>query len=87
VTIADAQATTGGIGPWSGSWNRDDVIVFGRITSPLFRVPAAGGTPVPLTQLDAARQESAHFAPWFLPDGRHFLYAAVSDTNPQTRSV
>jgi Tol biopolymer transport system component len=87
VTIADAQATTGGIGPWSGSWNRDDVIIFGRITSPLFRVPAAGGTPAPLTQLDAARQESAHFAPWFLPDGRHFLYAAVSDVNPQTRSV
>jgi Tol biopolymer transport system component len=87
VTIADAQATTGGIGPWTGSWNRDDVIIFGRITSPLFRVPAAGGTPAPLTELDAARQESAHFAPWFLPDGRHFLYAAVSVTNPQTRSV
>jgi hypothetical protein len=44
VTIADAQGTTGGIGPWSGSWNKDDVIVFGRITSPLFRVSAAGGS-------------------------------------------
>ena len=87
VTIADAQATTGGLGPWSGSWNQDDVIIFSRLTSPLFRVSAAGGTPTPLTQLDAARQESAHFAPWFLPDGRHFLYAAVSDVNPQTRSV
>ena len=87
VTIADAQATTGGIGPWSGSWSRDDVVIFSRITSPLFRVPATGGTPVPLTELDATRQESAHFAPWFLPDGRHFLYTAVSDVNPQTRGV
>jgi Tol biopolymer transport system component len=73
-------------GPWSGSWNRDDVIIFGRITSPLFRVPAAGGTPAPLTELDVARREAAHFAPWFLPDGRHFLYAAISE-DAQTRGV
>jgi len=86
LTIADAQATTGGIGPWRGSWNRDDVIIFGRITSPLFRVSAAGGTPSPLTELGAARQETAHFAPWFLPDGRHFLYAAVTE-DPQNRAV
>src|SRR5262245_38350563 len=78
VTIADAQATTGGIGPWSGSWNRDDVIIFGRITSPLFRVSAAGGSPAKLTELDGTRHETAHFAPWFLPDGRHFLYVALS---------
>jgi Tol biopolymer transport system component len=86
VTIADAQATTGGRGPWSGSWNQDDVIVFGRITSPLFRVSAAGGTPAPLTDLDASRQETAHFAPWFLPDGHHFLYSAIS-RDPQKSGV
>jgi len=86
VTIADAQATTGGIGPWSGSWNTDDVIVFGRITSPLFRVSAAGGSPAKLTELDATRHETAHFAPWFLPDGRHFLYVALS-TDSNKRGV
>jgi eukaryotic-like serine/threonine-protein kinase len=86
VTIADAQATTGGIGPWSGSWNQDDVIVFGRITSPLFRVSAAGGSPVKLTELDGTRHETAHFAPWFLPDGDHFLYVALS-TDPEKRGV
>ena len=78
VTIADAQATTGGRGPWSGSWNQDDVIVFGRIGSRLFRVSAVGGSPVPLADLDETRQETAHFAPWFLPDGHHFLYVALS---------
>src|SRR5262249_10215335 len=65
-------------GPWNGSWNKDDVIVFGRITSPLFRVSAAGGSPVKLTELDGTRHETAHFAPWFLPDGNHFLYVALS---------
>jgi eukaryotic-like serine/threonine-protein kinase len=86
VTIADAQATTGGIGPWSGSWNKDEVIVFGRITSPLFRVSAAGGSPAKVTELDATRHETSHFAPWFLPDGRHFLYVALS-TDLEKRGV
>jgi eukaryotic-like serine/threonine-protein kinase len=86
VTIADAEATTGGRGPWSGSWNRDDAIVFGRITSPLFRVSAAGGRPVPLTELDETLHETAHFAPWFLPDGHHFLYSAIS-SDPQKSGV
>jgi Tol biopolymer transport system component len=86
VTIADAEGTTGGIGPWTGSWNRDDIIVFGRITSRLFRVSAAGGSPAKLTELDGTRHETAHFAPWFLPDGRHFLYVAVS-TDPEKRGV
>jgi eukaryotic-like serine/threonine-protein kinase len=86
VTIADAQGTTGGIGPWSGSWNKDDVIVFGRITSPLFRVAAAGGSPAKLTELDGTRHETAHFAPWFLPDGHHFLYIALS-TDSEKRGV
>ena len=84
VTIADAEATTGGRGPWSGSWNQDDIIVFGRITSPLFRVSAAGGVPAPLTYLDESRRETAHFAPWFLPDGRHFLYVALSSEGEKT---
>jgi len=36
--------------------------------------------------LDGARQETAHFAPWFLPDGRHFLYAGLS-TDPKKSGV
>ncbi len=84
VTIADAQATTGGRGPWCGSWNQDDIIVFGRITSPLFRVSAAGGSPTLLTDLDTTRHETAHFAPWFLPDGHHFLYVALSSDAEKT---
>ncbi|MCY4659109.1 MAG: protein kinase [Acidobacteria bacterium] len=62
---------------FGGSWNGDDVIVFGAATG-IMRVPAAGGTPVPLTTVDAARGELAHAAPRFLPDGRHFLYLRAS---------
>jgi serine/threonine protein kinase/Tol biopolymer transport system component len=75
--------------PGSGSWNGNDVIIFGRFDSPLFRIPAtpaSGGSPVQLTQLDKARDEIAHWAPWFLPDGRHFLYVAVS-SNPERSAV
>jgi len=86
VTIADAEAITGGRGPWNGSWNQEDVIVFGRITSPLFRVSAAGGTFAPLTHLDGTRYETAHFTPWFLPDGHHLLYVALS-TDPDKRGL
>src|SRR5262249_56799261 len=78
VTIADAQATTGGIGPWSGSWNKDDVIIFGRITSPLLRVSASGGSPAKLTELDGTRRQTAHFPPSVLPGGPHFPYLSLS---------
>ena len=64
--------------PIGGSWNRDDTIIFGSTTTGLWRVPASGGKPVPLTHLDSARQERSHELPMFLPDGRHFLYLANS---------
>ncbi len=70
-TICDAEVGLG------GTWNRDGTIVFApSATSPLFQVPASGGTPTPVTKLDTARHEVAHRYPSFLPDGRHFLYAA-----------
>jgi serine/threonine protein kinase len=60
-----------------GSWNRDDVILFTpRGDSPLFRVSSAGGAPSAVTSLDAKAGETAHVYPFFLPDGRHFLYLA-----------
>jgi len=62
-----------------GTWNRDDVVIFAPDNrGGLFRVPAAGGVPSPVTTLDASRQESTHRFPQFLPDGRHFLYFARS---------
>ena len=68
-TLCDAANGTG------GAWNRDGVIIFApNRVGGLYRVSAAGGVPAPLTTIDEKRQESTHRWPYFLPDGRHFLY-------------
>ena len=68
---------------YGGTWNRDNVIVFGS-QSGLFRVPAEGGTPEAITSLDGT--ETGHFWPSFLPDGRRLLYTA-SSADPSARAV
>ena len=58
-----------------GSWGPDGTILFTPTTNdPLFRVPASGGTPQPVTKLNVSRQEISHRWPQFLPDGKHFLF-------------
>jgi len=60
----------------SGTWNRQGSILFGSNGNPLYRVSAAGGEATPVTRLDQSRQETGHYFPSFLPDGRHFLFLA-----------
>jgi hypothetical protein len=66
-----------------GSWeNRRTAARNHRLapaTGGLSRVPAAGGEPVQVTALDSSRQEISHRQPELLPDGRHFLYVAISN--------
>jgi Tol biopolymer transport system component len=59
-----------------GSWNSDGTILFssGETGSGILRVSSGGGTPAPVTTPDPTRNEQAHRHPWFLPDGRHFLF-------------
>jgi len=60
-----------------GTWNQEGIILFSPgFSGPLHRVSAAGGVSSPVTVLDLARGENTHRWPWFLPDGRHFLYSA-----------
>ena len=63
LTLCDAPSFRG------GSWGSSRVIVFGGFGKGTFRVSAAGGSPTPVTI-----GTTDHRAPWFLPDGRHFLY-------------
>ena len=51
----------------------------------IWRVPATGGTPVQVTQLDTTRVDASHRFPVWLPDGKHFLFALWSN-NPRVRS-
>jgi serine/threonine protein kinase/Tol biopolymer transport system component len=64
--------------PYGGTWGKDGTILFAPTTvSPLFRVPASGGTLAAATELRSPRQTN-HRAPSFLPDGRRFLFYAVA---------
>ena len=77
ATICDAA------NPRGGSWSRDGVILFAPDTRVgLFRVPASGGAPVPVTKVDSA-SHTTHRWPAFLPDGKHFLYLAADHNDVQ----
>jgi Tol biopolymer transport system component len=58
------------------SWGPDDTIVFAKREpgTGLWRVPAAGGTPVQLTTPDKTRGELQHSWPEFLPGGAAVLF-------------
>jgi Tol biopolymer transport system component len=73
LTICEAPDARG------GTWNAEGVILFEpHFRLPLFRVAATGGKVAPVTKFDESRRETTHRFPWFLPDGKHFLYLAGS---------
>jgi Tol biopolymer transport system component/predicted Ser/Thr protein kinase len=69
LTLADAPNSRG------GSWSTRDVIVFAQNVGPLQRVAAGGGTPMPV--MATAHYPDSNRFPWFLPDGRHFLFETI----------
>jgi Tol biopolymer transport system component len=69
----------------AGSWGRNNLILYSPSpASPLHAITATGGTPRPVTTLDASSGDILHRSPFFLPDGRHFLYVAVSAREGET---
>ncbi|MGA2715640.1 MAG: protein kinase, partial [Bryobacteraceae bacterium] len=71
LTLADAPLGRG------GSWNTDGMILFAPGNNgPLLKVASSGGTPSPATSLEATKSRNHRF-PWFLPDGRHFLFEGL----------
>ena len=62
----------------TGSWSGDTILFTSTATAPISRVPASGGTPRRVTTLDEQAGDLIHRSPFFLPDGRHFLYVAVA---------
>jgi Tol biopolymer transport system component/tRNA A-37 threonylcarbamoyl transferase component Bud32 len=74
TSLADVGDT-----PRGGCWSPDGSILYGPDWSqPLYRVPATGGTPEAITELNEDRLELSHRWPHMLPDGKHFLFYAVS---------
>jgi serine/threonine protein kinase len=76
VTLCTAPGAGG------GTWGRNGVILVSTSRAGISAVPDSGGSPSPVTKLDKASQEEGHYYPWFLPDGRHFLYLAVGPVGP-----
>jgi serine/threonine protein kinase len=63
----------------TGSWRNDTILFTPTAASPIARVAAEGGTPKRVTTLDEKAGDLIHRSPFFLPDGKHFLYVAVAN--------
>jgi Tol biopolymer transport system component len=71
VTLADTPSG------WDGTWGTRDLILFdGGPNDSIRGVPASGGTVRGYTRFDRAANESQQGWPFFLPDGKHFLYVS-----------
>jgi Tol biopolymer transport system component len=81
-----AQPVTPIEGYGGARWTRDGTILYAGARGGLLKVAASGGTPVAVTELDAAREETSHSNPVMLPDGRRFLYFRTS-RNPELNGV
>ena len=73
LTLCDVDG--GGRG---GTWSENGIILFcaGGGLLPISIVSAAGGIASNFTKLDTTRNEQSHRWPFFLPDGRHFLFSS-----------
>jgi Tol biopolymer transport system component len=81
-TICDASNGRG------GAWSKEGVVLFTPTTSSnLLRVPASGGTPEPASKLDGTKGENSHRWPFFLPDGKHYLYWARTSLGLQGNTL
>jgi eukaryotic-like serine/threonine-protein kinase len=70
-----------------GTWSRHGVIIYAPDENgPLYSIAVEGGTPRQVTALNASRRETAHRHPYFLPDGRHFLFVSVA-ANPENSGI
>ena len=77
-TICDASDARG------GTWNREgDILLVPAVNTGIFRVSASGGALSQVTSLDSSKNETTHRWPYFLPDGRHFLYFTGSVFAPR----
>jgi Tol biopolymer transport system component len=70
-----------------GSWGKGVILFDARATDPIRRVPDSGGVPAVAVKPDAAKQEVGTAWPFFLPDGRHYLFLSNNAKGPVTIKV
>ena len=71
LVICDAELGRG------GAWGPGGVILLApNVNSPIMRISTSGGSLSPTTKIDT-EQHTSHRWPFFLPDGKHFIYLAI----------
>ncbi|MBS1813186.1 MAG: protein kinase [Acidobacteria bacterium] len=78
--LLDIQTTAG------GTWNRDGVILVGSANQGIQRVSANGGPVSSVTTIDSSRGEVSHGYPFFLPNGRQFLFH-IQHNDPNKQGI
>jgi serine/threonine protein kinase len=79
AALADAPNARG------GSWGANDVIVFAPdFLGTLAKISAQGGTAEPATVIDKTKHDTQRW-PWFLPDGKHFIFLSTSHTGGELK--
>ena len=75
LTGANAQVLCDATRMVGGTWNRDGIIVFAPdYRTALLQVSAQGGEPKPIYSKTEVNEAERDRFPYFLPDGRHFLF-------------
>jgi eukaryotic-like serine/threonine-protein kinase len=81
VSICDVPRGFG----MTGSWGSAGEILFASIQGDaIYRVPVSGGQPALVLKPDRSRGEFRTHWPWFLPDGRRYLYLSRGENNAAT---
>ncbi len=63
------------------TWGTRETILLGSGGQGIVSMNAEGGAITPVTVVDAALHENTHRNPSFLPDGLHFLYSVIGDSD------
>lgn len=82
ISGGQAQLIHQGTSGADGSWSSTDLIIFDGNTGDTMKiVPAGGGLARPASLVDTAAGEDTYAWPWFLPDGKHFIFTTSGRSN------
>jgi eukaryotic-like serine/threonine-protein kinase len=85
-TIADVSASTGGLNLAGGTWNRDGMILIGAGLRGILGIDTHGGSVSEIRKPPAADGGTFYVFPWFLPDGRQFVFSKYTG-DPSTSAL
>ena len=70
-----------------GSWNQNNIIIYEPdYRDTLWQISASGGTPTRLTKFETGKH-TTHRWPFFLPDGKHFLFFGTNHSGNSEQGV